>query len=177
MNKTIFILLTLISTSAFAAGDGSHGSIADLGWPALNFVILLSGLLYFVKKPLREMFDKNAEDVTNLYEYADKRDKEAKIKLEMYQKKMENLEGEKAKIVKNAEEEAKAFIKRAEQESLEYLQRLERDSDNKIQHEKKTLENQLKEDLVSEVIEKAKAKISGDSELNKKATNKLISQI
>jgi F-type H+-transporting ATPase subunit b len=177
MTKKSFVVLNLLfSSMAFAAGKGG-GSIADLGWPALNFIILLSGLLYFVKKPLREMFDKNAEDVTNLYEYADKRDKEAKIKLEMYQKKMENLEGEKAKIVKNAEEEAKAFIKKAEQESQEYLQRLERDSDSKILHEKKTLEDQLKEDLVTEVIAKAKSKISGDSDLNKKATNKLISQI
>lgn len=177
MNKSLLIILALLNTaSVYAAGKGG-GSIADLGWPAVNFVILLSGLLYAVKKPLREMFDKNAEDVTNLYEYADKRDKEAKIKLEMYQKKMENLEGEKAKIVKNAEDEAQAFIKRAEQESHEYLQRLERDSESKILHEKKTLEDKLKEDLVSEVIEKAKAKISGDSELNKKATHKLISQI
>ena len=177
MNKTSLIIVALLSVApAFAGGKGG-GSVADLGWPALNFIILLSGLLYFVKKPLREMFDKNAEEVTNLYEYADKRDKEAKIKLEMYQKKMENLEGEKAKIVKNAEDEAHSFIKRAEQESQEYLQRLERDSESKIQHEKKTLEDQLKEDLVSEVIEKAKAKISGDADLNKKATNKLISQI
>lgn len=172
-----FLIPALFVTSTFAAGNGGHGSVADLAWPAVNFVILLTGLLYVIKKPMREMFDKNAEDVTNLFEYADKRDKEAKIKLEMYQKKMENLESEKSKIIKNAENEAQNFLNKTEEESKAYLERMERDAESKIQHEKETLQNKLTEDLVTEVINKAKAKISSDSELNKKATNKLISQI
>jgi F-type H+-transporting ATPase subunit b len=174
MLKVLFPIL--IITPVLAAGKGG-GSVADLAWPALNFVILLTGLLYFVKKPMRQMFDKNAEDVSNLFEYADKRDKEAKIKLEMYQKKMENLDGEKAKIVKNAETEAQEYIKKAQEESKAYLERMERDAESRIQHEKETLQNKLTEDLVNEVINKAKSKITSDADLNKKATNKLISQI
>lgn len=171
------ILLVTVEAS-FAAGNGGHGgSVMDLSYPAINFFLLFAGLVFALKKPLREMFNKNAEDIQNLYEYAEKRDKEANIKLEMFQKKMENLEAEKNKIVKSAEREADDFLMRSEQESKDYLQRLERDSANKIEHERTSLENQLKEELVSEVIRKAKSKITEDKELGKKATSKLISQI
>ncbi len=176
--KTFVTLLTLfVADMALAAGGAAHGSVTDLVYPAVNFFALFFFLIFMLKKPLREMFDKKADDVTNLYEFADKRDKEAKIKLEMFQKKMNNLESEKNKIEKNAEKEAKEFVTRAQQESEEYLKRLDRDSESKINHERTSLENQLKEDLVSEVIEKAKNKISNDKELNKKATSKLISEI
>lgn len=178
MKLFLNLLIVLILTPAYAGGNGGHGgSVADLVYPSVNFFILFIGLVFALKKPLREMFNKNAEDVQNLYEYAEKRDKEANIKLEMFQKKMENLEAEKNKIVQNAEKEAQDFLARSEQESKDYLQRLERDSNSKIEHEKKSLENQLKEDLVSEVIRKTKSKITEDKELTKKATSKLISQI
>ncbi|MCF8058081.1 MAG: hypothetical protein K9K67_02200 [Bacteriovoracaceae bacterium] len=177
MKCLITLLVLLVTKITFAAGGGAHGSVTDLLYPAVNFFILFFALLFLLKKPLREMFDKNAEDVTNLYEYADKRDKEAKIKLEMFQKKIENLESEKKKIIQNAEKEANDFVQRTKLESEEYLKRLERDSESKVLHEKSSLENRLKEDLVTEVIEKAKEKIKNDSGLNKKATNKLISQI
>lgn len=176
--KIILSLISLMSlTQTMAAGNGGHGSIADLGYPAINFFVLFAGLVMALKKPMKEMFDKNAEDVQNLYEYAEKRDKEAKIKLEMFQKKMENLESEKGKIVKNAERETADFLARSEQESKDYLHRLERDSNSKIEHERISMENKLKEDLVSEVISKTKEKIKQDKDLSKKATNKLISQI
>lgn len=178
MKLFLTLIYVLTSQSMFAAGDGGHGgSVTDLMYPTFNFFILFIGLIFALKKPLKEMFDKNAEDVQNLYEYAEKKDKEANIKLEMFQKKMNNLEAEKNKIVQNAEKEATDFVARSEQESKEYLQRLERDSNSKIEHEKKALENRLKEDLVSEVIRKTKSKITEDKDLNKKATNKLVSQI
>lgn len=176
--KYLIALISMITTSRLlAAGGGSHGSVSDLLFPAINFFALLGGLIYLMRKPMAEMFTNNAKEVTNLFEYAEKKDKEAKIKLEMFQKKMENLDGEKNKIIKNAENEASAFIESSKNESGEYLKRLAEDSKAKVQYEKSSLEDEIRESLVNEVINKAKEKISSDKELTNKATKKLISQI
>jgi F-type H+-transporting ATPase subunit b len=176
--KYLIALILLVTTSqVLAAGGGSHGSVGDLLFPAINFFALLAGLIYLMRKPMAEMFTNNAKEVTNLFEYAEKKDKEAKIKLEMFQKKMENLDGEKNKIIKNAENEASAFIESSKNESGEYLKRLAEDSKAKVQYEKSSLEDEIRESLVNEVINKAKEKISSDKELTNKATKKLISQI
>ena len=176
--KSVFTIAAFVlSFTTLAAGGSSHGSVSDLLFPAINFFALLCGLIYLIRKPMAEMFTNNAKEVTNLYEYAEKKDKEAKIKLEMFQKKMENLEGEKNKIVKNAEQEANGFIEMSKNESGEYLDRLARDSKAKVQFEKNSLENEIRESLVNEVIGKAKEKISSNNDLTKKATEKLIAQI
>lgn len=177
MKRLSVLFLSILTVEILAAGDGGHGSVKDLLWPAINFLILVGGIVVWQKNNLKEMFDKNADDVKDLFEYAEKKDKEANIKLDMYKKKMENLESEKNKIHQNAEKEAQDFIQKAENEAKEYISRLERDSENKILHEKTSLENSLKEDLVSSVISEAKKKIASDKDLNNKATNKLISQI
>ncbi len=178
MKKQVTILFTLVTATTIAAGDGAgHGSVADLMWPAINFSLLVGGIIVWQKNNIKEMFDKNAEDVKNLFEYAEKKDKEANIKLDMFKKKMENLESEKNKIKENAKKEAQEFISNAEKEAQEYIARLQRDTESKIKHEKSTLENGLKADLVNAVISEAKNKISSNKDLNNKATSKLISQI
>ncbi len=175
--KVLVALITLVST-AYAGGSGAgHASVADLMWPAINFVLLASFLIWKVKKPLREMFEKNANDVKYIFEHAEKKDKEATIKLTALQEKMGNLEGEKNKIMKSAEKEADDFIAKAERESKDYLRRLEADSDSKLEHEKASRVAQLEENLVDEVIAKAKSKIGSDTSLSDKVSKKLISQI
>ena len=175
--KVVIALISLIGT-AHAAGSGvGHGSVSDLMWPAINFALLASFLVWKVKKPLREMFEKNANDVKFLFEHAEKKDKEANIKLNALQEKMGNLSSEKNKITQNAEKEANDFISKSEKESQEYLRRLEVDSVNKIEHEKVSRVAALEEDLIDEVIAKAKTKIGKDSGLSEKVTKKLISQV
>ena len=72
MKLLLITITTLLPFNLFAAGgEAGHGSIAELGYPAINFTILFVFLIYALKKPLREMFDKNADEVQNLYEYAE----------------------------------------------------------------------------------------------------------
>ena len=70
--KLLIAVLSLVGT-AHAAGSGAHhGSVADLILPASNFVILAGALIFIMRKPLGEMFSKNAKDVEYLLEHAQK---------------------------------------------------------------------------------------------------------
>lgn len=174
MNKVIIALLINSSTVLAAGGSGSP---LDLKWPAFNLLLLASMLIWLAKKPVREMFDKNAEDVKSLYELAEKKDKEAEIRLKMYQEKMDNLHREKEKVVKQADDEFANFSTRTKQETDLYIKRITEDSSNKIQNEENSLKRNLEKNLVEEVVAKAKATIAGNEESKAKATKKLISQI
>tara|TARA_R110002072_G_scaffold288917_1_gene455430 strand:- start:105050 stop:105580 length:531 start_codon:yes stop_codon:yes gene_type:complete len=175
MNKLIIALL-INSSTVLAAGSG-HASVLDLKWPAVNLIMLASLLVWMAKKPVKEMFDKNAEDVKSLYELAEKKDKEAEIRLKMYQEKMDNLHREKEKVVKQSNEEFTNFSGKTKKETDLYIQRITEDVGNKIDNEEKSLVRELEQSLVNEVVSKAKAKIAGDESSKLKATKKLISQI
>lgn len=123
------------------------------------------------------MFDKNAEDVKSLYELAEKKDKEAEIRLKIYQEKIDNLHREKKKVVKQADDEFANFSTRTKQETDLYIKRITKDSSNKIVNEENSLKRDLEKNLVKEVVAKAKATISDDENSKAKATKKLISQI
>ena len=174
-----FVLLSLVfSTSLFAAGD-SHGggSVMDLAFPFANFVILMSLLIYKIKTPMRDFFNQQAKDVAYLFESAEQKDKDAQVRLETFQKKMANLEAEKKKINDQMKEEVVKFSNKTQVETAQYLERISKDVDQKIIHEKAMMFRSLQEELVDEVISKAKESIKSSDEKSKKVTENLISQI
>lgn len=185
--KVLVALVILVGTAyansgGHSGGSGAapaphHSSVADLIWPAFNFVILASFLVWKVKGPLRDMFEKNANEVKYIFEHAEKADKEATIKLDALKKKMASLDSERSKIAQSAEREADDFIQKAQRESEEYIKRLKADSENKLEYEKTTRVAKLEENLIDEVISKAKNKIGSSTDLSDKVSKKLVSQI
>lgn len=171
------LLSFLIVTSAFAAGDGGHagGSVADLLWPAVNFFLLFGFLIWRLKKPISNYFTNNAVEVQQIYEVAEEKDKEAEIKLGMYEKKMDQLDSEIAKIHQEAEEDSETYEQKMKQQIKEDTQRLERDAALKIESEKEEMIRKLNSSLLDEVIKKTRDKVAQDKSLKEKATNKLIS--
>lgn len=177
--KVLVALITLIST-AYASGSGEHhsaGHVGELMWPAFNFVILVGFLVWKIKTPLKEMFEKNANDVKYIFEHAGKKDKEASIKLSALQEKMASLDNEKNKILKSAEKEADDFIIKAQRESKEYIERLKVDSESKLGHERTTRIAMIEANLVDEVMAKVKNKIESNSDLSNKVSKNLVSKI
>lgn len=174
----IVVTIFLVITTAHASESGAHhGSLSDLIFPTINFLILFSALVYFKKNSLKEMFAKNADEIRYLFEHADKKDKEAKIKLSALQKKMQNFEGEKNKISVNAEKEAEKFISHSKKESTQYLERLGQDMESKLIHERKAQMAKVKEKLVDQVISKAKERVATNDSLKEKVSKKIISQV
>lgn len=177
MKLLLFFLSTLlIATETFAASKGT-GTIADLKWPTLNFVLLFGTIGYLLRKPVKEMFDKNAEDVTALFGLAEEKNKEAQIRLDEYNKKINNLESEKNKILKDAEQNASSFSKEHATETDGLISSLHVDAKSRIENEKVQMNRNLNSNLLDEVISKVKSKVSGDKALQEKATKKLVSQL
>lgn len=172
----LVISLLLLSPLAFAGGKGG-GSIMDLAFPAFNFVLLATFLVIKLKKPLNDGFKKQAQDTKDLYEMADKKDKEAQIRLEALQQKMSNLDQEKKKVLDDTNKQVEKVSKKVEQDADDYLDRVRRDFQSKLKNEEKALYNQINSELINKIVGEAKSAISGNLDYTKKATQKLLGKI
>lgn len=174
--KNILVMLLALSATAHAAGGG-HGSPADLMWPAINFVALFGFLIFKLRKPISDMFDRQAKDVQETYEMAEKKDKEAQIKLETYQKKMSGFDRERQRVIDDSHKEADQLAANIKRDTESTIQKLKVDAESKVVHEREQMTKQLNEGLVDEVIKRARQKIGGSKDYQTKVTEKLVSQV
>lgn len=176
MLKLITLILT--ATEVQAAGGGAHGGhISDLMLPAWNFIPLVIVMIFLLRKPISAAFTKNAEDVEALYNVAEEKDKEAQIKLDMFEKKMNSLKSESEKIMKETKEQIEKIEKHSAAETVDMIQKLNEGADQKVNYEKDQAVRAVNASLVDQVILKAKNKINENKEYKDKVTNKLVSEI
>lgn len=178
MSKHFFgIFLLLRADHLLAAGDGGYGVAADLALPGINFVILFSFLVYKLRKPLSEMFDKNSDDVKQLYRVAKERDREAQIRLDMYQEKVNNMENERTNIIRRREQEAKELERRQISETDALIKKMEQETENKIKFGEMQIEARLYRSIVEKVIAKTQQDIGKDAQSERRTTDFLLSRI
>ncbi|WP_372653556.1 hypothetical protein [Halobacteriovorax sp.] len=176
MLKLIALILT--ATEVHAAGGAAHGGhISELMLPAWNFIPLVIVMIVLLRKPVSAAFTKNAEDVEALYNVAEQKDKEAQIKLDMYEKKMNSLKAESEKIMKETKEQVGNFEKESAEETVAMIEKLNTDADQKVNYEKNQAVKAINASLVDEVIAKAKSKINENKEYKDKVTSNLVSEI
>ena len=171
-------LLTLILTAAdVQASSGHGGSISELILPAWNLIPLLVVAMLLLRKPLSASFTKNSEDVESLYNMAEEKDKEAQIKLDMYEKKMTSLKLETEKMMTEARADAETNAASSLNETNEIIKKMEVDAVAKVAYEKDQALRNINATLVDEVIAKAKNKINENKDFKSKATQKLVAEI
>ena len=179
MNKLILIFTYAISiSSAFAAGGGDHhASVADLIFPAINAAIFFGFLIFKLKRPVAQMFENNAKEIREYNDLAEKKSKEAKIKLDMYQEKLSGLDKDVQKIKEETRQDAEKLKAEVKKETEEKIDRMNKDAHNKLESEKNAIVKDIYSELVDRVVISAKQEISKDSDKKSKATAKLLSQI
>jgi F-type H+-transporting ATPase subunit b len=170
-----YLALLILQGTAFAAGG--EGSITDLIVPAGNFLIVFGFIAFKMKGPVKRMFDENAVKVKELVELAQERDKEAQIKLDMYEKKMNGVDSEVSTIIENAHKDSQNFEKTYLNEVEETMAKISKDTDLKLESEKNNMIKMLNSSLLDEVIAKAKTKLTSDSSLGKKTTDNILSKL
>jgi F-type H+-transporting ATPase subunit b len=172
-----YLIFLFLQAPVLAAGGAAAGHLSDLIVPAINFTIVFGFIFWKAKGPISRMFDENSVKVKELVELAQKRDKEAQIKLDMYQKKMSGVQSEIDGIIKAAESDAQLFETEYVKEVEANMEKMIKDSEHKLESEKNNMIKMLNASLLDEVISKAKNKLSSDKSLNSKTTTNILSKL
>jgi F0F1-type ATP synthase membrane subunit b/b' len=173
-----FITIT-IATKAWSAPNagGDHGSVSDLIAPAVNVAILVGFLVWKLKTPLRDYFNKMSEDVANTLERASIKSKEAQLMLESEERKAAALESELKAINQQAETDVSTFEKNLSKEVDEKSHKLKADASAKIQADKKAMMDKLNAELLDQVIKQTKSTIKTNKDFQSKASTKLLQRL
>jgi F-type H+-transporting ATPase subunit b len=178
MPLVIGIHLLLISAVEASSGASHHeASISDLLFPVLNFGVLFIFLFLKFRKPLSEMFKKNAADIKSQFTHAMDKDKQAQIKLDMFQKKMNGLKSDVKRISNEAVTDGENYSSTKSKETVLAIQKSKTDATTKVKVERDVMIAGINSALVDEVINLTKAAILKDSDNQKKATSKLIKSL
>ena len=180
MKKIIYysFLFSSLLSVAVANEEAAHSeaTIWDLKYPFINFIILLA-ILSKAVKPLREKFNKQADDVKSLMDSASKNHKDAEERLNVFQAKIKNLDSELIKIANDYESDSVQFAKNQDQETQTTISRMKRDLENKLEGEKVELMDELNHDLINTVVSKTQNAIKTNKEYQIKATQKIVSEL
>lgn len=104
--KKILLILLLVPFVIYMASEEEHSSdFKGFLGKAINFIVLIGALIYFLSKPLRSMLEKRATDIVHSMEEAEDSRKEAEERLKETRKRLSGLEDEIAKIKREAEVE------------------------------------------------------------------------
>lgn len=172
-----FLISSFVSVAAANEEAAHHeASFMDLKYPFINFIILLA-ILSKVVKPLREKFNKQAEDVKSMMDSAARNSKDAEEKLSAFQAKIKNLDSELVKIVSDYQSDAAQFAKNQSDETQTTITRMKRDLENKLDGEKTELLDELNHDLINKVILNTKTTISNNKDFQVKATQKIVGEL
>ena len=163
----------ILSTSVFAAGSG-HGSPSDLIPSFVNVAILAAALLYILVPKLKIMFSEKSSNVTEVMERASVKAKEAKMLMEVQNKKIESLDDEIQAIRNEGDQEINGYKNLLGKDVEARISALKVEAGKKIETEKQELANNLNEQLLDEVIAQAKSKIKADGNLSSEATSKIL---
>ncbi len=172
--RLIATYVLMASATAFAAGDGGHGSAADLIAPAVNVALLVGFLVWKLKKPMSDAFTKKAEDITNTLERASLKSKEAQMMLENEQRKIANLSNEIKTLTEQSDSDVKTYEKNLAKETEDKIHKLKSDATSKITADKKAIMDELNAELLNQVIAKTKTTIKTNKDYQSKASNKLL---
>lgn len=170
------LIALLITTSAYAAGDG-HGGPMDLIAPAVNLSILLAFMVYKLKGPASNYFKSKSEEVSTMVERASVKAKEAEMMLKMQSEKMQGAESEIDTLKKESMSMVTKFEAEYKSEVQDRIKSMKEDAGQKIEAEKKELVDELNSTLLDQVIYKTKSTLKSDKTMTTTATNKTIEGI
>lgn len=86
--------LFVTAPPAFAAGDGSGPSAAELMWQGVNLILLLGVLVYFARKPMTQYFADRRSQIKNDIQSADDLLAQSRKQFAQWQGKLSELEAE-----------------------------------------------------------------------------------
>lgn len=172
-------LIYILFTGSLFATEGIHheAHVSELMWPIINFVLFFSFIIYKAKKPIKEGFDKNAELIKELFEYAKAKDEDAQKKITLYKGKLDGFHNELDRLNKEMKEEFSRFEKDSIEETKRQIERASQDAKRKAESEKNKKVREINEELLNNIILKTKETFGTNSSLRDKATSKIVAAL
>ena len=171
--KVYTITLLILCSVANAAGDG-QGSVTDLMWPFINFVILFSFLFFKLRKPVVDGYISLSQEIEEKVNSAHVAEKEAAEYLKNQEEYKKSASG---KLKEISEEFGSSWEKQKKIMDSEYSQKVEKlysDYENKLNSERRKVEARLSSELLENIIEKTSSSISASPEKKSSAMRKFL---
>ena len=130
-------------TAAELHGNGEAFYLTAEFWVGMTFVLVVAVLFVPLKKMLLTYLGKYAEKEARRINEAENLKTEARKLLAAYEKKLENLDGDRAAIIEKAKKEADVLKKKALAELDRKIQALEKSVNERIRGEQSRTENEL----------------------------------
>jgi len=168
--KTVFLLGFLMvvlccPVIGMAAGGDDHGDGHGKGWVAtdtyrvMNFVVLVGGLFFLLRKPLAQALDTRIKGIQLQLQELEAKKAAAEKELAKYEAQIAQLSQESEKIIAEyirQGNDAKAkILKEAEAAAI----KLEEQAKRNIEHEFKTAKEKLQAEIIEKALEKAESRI------------------
>ncbi len=185
--KKILSLATLIlsaSPAILMAAEEAHtphsiNAMNDIVYPWINFIILLSLLIYFLKKPAKEFFQTRSKKVAEEIEQAAHEKHDAEAKYLNYDRRLKNIESEMDNLLQNLKKEGELARQKIVEEAEASAKRIAETTQWIANQEIRKAKEALKEKSVQIIAERAEKMIHDNIQaqdrhnLVDKALNKL----
>ncbi len=169
MKKSLTIQPNLIALAAaamlpalaFAAseGDSHHGSIADLKWPWINFLLYVVGMYFLLRGVIANGWRARAERIANEASRGERELAAATAALSAMRERQTKLPAEKAAIARTltaeAQAEAAKTISDAEQRAIE----IEKQAASRIVAEQQAAVQAIRRQVATKVLNASEQKI------------------
>jgi F-type H+-transporting ATPase subunit b len=174
----IATLLLLFSVGIAAAASG--GDSAAKNWVStdtfrvINFVILLAGLVYLLRKPLSQALNDRIKSIKDQLTELEDRKKEAEKQLAEYNEKFLKLDQEAEKIIAEYVKQGNEAKVRIIQEAEAAAKKLEEQARRNIENEFEKTKQVLRGEVLAQALEKAEENIK--KKITAKDQNRLVDE-
>ncbi len=174
----LFAALTLTAGAAFASSGGGGHVVESKHWlttdtaRVLNFAVLMSLLVFVLRKPVSNALSGRVESIRNELDTLETQKVDAEKALAEYKTKIVTLESEVDAILAQYKEQGDAAKKRICAEAELYAAKLEEQARRNIDHEFNAARADLKAEIMALALEKAEELIQ--EKINADDQDKLV---
>ncbi|MCB1044324.1 MAG: ATP synthase F0 subunit B [Acidobacteria bacterium] len=161
MTKTI-IGICLISVPALASGgEGGISEGALLAAKAVNFLIFVGILVYFLRDAVRNFFVSRLAHIKESLELAERSRQEAKRRLDEIEEKMGNLDQELEAIERTARDDAEREKQRIQDQAAREAERIIEQARSEVENMKRHAIGELRKHILELAFAQAEQDLEG----------------
>lgn len=152
----LLVVGVLVQLLAPDAEHGGHGFVfSENGFYIFDFVVLVVGLVWFVRRPLRQFLRQRRVTLEREIDEARRLQAEARASLEEYKAKLANLDAEVEKIKERARQDGEALRNKLVAEGEEQAKKLLEDAEARVRQESRLLKERLEAELIAVATSRA----------------------